>query len=161
MENKLRLRFLKEGKAKYISHLDLMETMKRAFLRAGIKLKYSQGFNPHPNISIALPLSVGCASLAELIDFKTEDYLLPDGLPDLLNNVLPDGIRVYEAYIPFVKFNLIKWVLIKAVLYYKETPQNIAKNLMNRFSVDCITVSKKTKRGITDINLKQHFRDIS
>ena len=57
--DKLRLRFEKTGRAVYISHLDLMQTMQRAFARAEYDLKYSEGFNPHPQISILLPLSVG------------------------------------------------------------------------------------------------------
>ena len=68
--DKLRLRFTKTGRAVYISHLDLMHTMQRAFSRAGYELKYSEGFNPHPQISIALPLSVGAASLCEIMDFR-------------------------------------------------------------------------------------------
>ena len=60
--DKLRLRFEKTGRAVWISHLDLMHTIQRAFSRAGYELKYSEGFNPHPQISIALPLSVGMAS---------------------------------------------------------------------------------------------------
>ena len=52
--DKLRLRFEKTGRAVYISHLDLMATMQRAFARAGLELKYSEGFNPHPLISILL-----------------------------------------------------------------------------------------------------------
>ena len=50
--DKLRLRFEKTGRAIYISHLDLMSTMQRAFARAELELKYSEGFNPHPLISI-------------------------------------------------------------------------------------------------------------
>ena len=57
--DKMRLRFEKTGRAIYISHLDMMRTMQRVFARAGLELKYSEGFNPHPQISIALPLSVG------------------------------------------------------------------------------------------------------
>ena len=68
--NKLRMRFSKTGRAIYISHLDLMATMQRAFSRAGSRLQYSEGFNPRPQISIALPLSVGTASLCELMDFR-------------------------------------------------------------------------------------------
>ena len=59
--DKYRLLFSKTGRAVYISHLDLMRTLTRAFLRAECRLKYSEGFNPHPQISIALPLSVDVA----------------------------------------------------------------------------------------------------
>ena len=69
MPEKLRLRFEKTGRAIYISHLDLMRTMQRVFLRADCPLKYSEGFNPHALISILLPLSVGVGSVCELMDF--------------------------------------------------------------------------------------------
>ena len=76
--DKYRMLFAKTGRAVYISHLDLMRTITRAFLRAECRLKYSEGFNPHPNISIALPLSVGCESVCEIMDFKMlEDNKIP------------------------------------------------------------------------------------
>ena len=71
--NKLRLRFEKTDRAIYISHLDLMRTMQRAFNRAGYALKYSEGFNPRPQISIALPLSVGMGSVCEIMDFTLKE----------------------------------------------------------------------------------------
>ena len=160
MDNKIRLLFSKTGKAIYMSHLDLMATMQRSLLRTGIKLQYSQGFNPHPVLSIALPLSVGYSSLCELIDFKTENYLLPDGLPDLINEKLPDGIKIIEAYIPLKKFNAIKWIQYEGKLYYNKIPDNITCHLADRFSSDNIIIHKKTKRGVTEINIAPHFRDM-
>ena len=73
MPEKLRLRFEKTGRAIYISHLDLMRTMQRVFLRADCPLKYSEGFNPHALISILLPLSVGVGSVCELMDFQVRE----------------------------------------------------------------------------------------
>ena len=54
-----RLAFSKSDTAKFISHLDLMRTLQRAVLRAGIPIKHTEGFNPHAFVSIPLPLSVG------------------------------------------------------------------------------------------------------
>ena len=79
--DKLRLRFEKTGRAVYISHLDLMHTMQRVFSRAGFELKYSEGFNPHPQISIALPLSVGTASECEIMDFRLREDVDLAALP--------------------------------------------------------------------------------
>lgn len=56
---KLRLLFRKEGRAVYISHLDLLRTFQRVFLREGLVLRHSQGFHPHPLLSFALPLPGG------------------------------------------------------------------------------------------------------
>ena len=53
-----RLLFEKKGSAVWISHLDLMRLFQRAFKRADLPLKHTQGFNPRPSVSIALPLSV-------------------------------------------------------------------------------------------------------
>ena len=59
---KYRLQFSKEGETKYVSHLDLVRLFTRAFKRAELPLAYSEGFNPHPKMSIGLPLSVGVTS---------------------------------------------------------------------------------------------------
>ena len=72
---------LKRPPAVYISHLDLMQTMQRAFSRTGYELKYSEGFNPHPQISIALPLSVGAASFCEIMDFKLKGEAYISDIP--------------------------------------------------------------------------------
>ena len=77
-----RLAFEKTGRAIYISHLDLMRTMQRAFLRAGLPLAYSQGFNPHARMRVLLPLSVGMASFCERMDVLLREELPPEALPE-------------------------------------------------------------------------------
>ena len=114
MSDKLRLRFEKTGRAVYISHLDLMHTMQRAFNRAGLPLKYSEGFNPHPQIAIALPLSVGTGSLCEIMDFKLKGEANLQELPERLTAVMPEGIRVLEAYEPQRKVAELKWLQVEA-----------------------------------------------
>jgi radical SAM-linked protein len=157
---KLRLRFSKTGEAKFMSHLDLMATLQRALIRAGVKLRYTQGFNPHPSISIALPLSVGQSSFCELVDFKTENYLLPDGLPQIINDVLPDGIEVLEAYTPLKKFDKISWIKVNGELYYDKMAPGVAEDLTCRFAVESIFVEKKSKRGVREIDIAPHISDV-
>ena len=53
-----RMRFEKTGKAIWMSHLDTIRLMQRAFRRAGVLLHHSQGYTPHAYISLPLPLSV-------------------------------------------------------------------------------------------------------
>ena len=159
-DNKLRLRFSKTGNAIYMSHLDLMETMKRAFIRAGIKLKYSQGFNPHPFISIALPLPVGISSSCELLDFKCDENLLPDGLLQIINDVLPKGIEVTGIYPPVSKFAEIKWLKIDGEFKYSTIIPNINLMLTNRFNEKSIIILKKTKRGVSEIDIAPHIHEI-
>ncbi|MDR3729737.1 MAG: TIGR03936 family radical SAM-associated protein, partial [Oscillospiraceae bacterium] len=66
--SKLRLLFSKEAQASYISHLDLMRTFQRVFPRTGLEISHSNGFHPHPILSVVLPLPVGQSSVCELLD---------------------------------------------------------------------------------------------
>ena len=70
---KNRLLFSKTGRACYISHLDLMATFQRVFLRAGVPIWQTQGFNKHAYVSIALPLSVGYSSDCEILEFNLDE----------------------------------------------------------------------------------------
>ena len=63
--SKLRLLLVKEAQASYISHLDLLRTIQRAFPRTELEIRHSQGYHPHPIISIVLPLPVGQSSDCE------------------------------------------------------------------------------------------------
>ena len=144
--NKLRLRFEKTGRAVYISHLDLMAVMQRAFARADLPLKFSEGFNPHPQISILLPLSVGTASICELMDFRLLEERDLKTLPDRLTAVLPDGIRALEAYESVRKSAQLKWLDIEGILEY-DTVKPRADELDAFFSRPELTIEKKTKRG--------------
>lgn len=144
--DKLRLRFEKTGRAIYISHLDLMAVMQRAFARADLPLKFSEGFNPHPQISILLPLSVGTASICELMDFRLLEERDLKTLPDRLTAVLPDGIRALEAYESVRKSAQLKWLDIEGMLEY-DTVKPMADKLDAFFSRPELTIEKKTKRG--------------
>ena len=95
---KLRLLFTKEAQASYISHLDTMRTFQRVFPRAELHLKHSNGFHPHPIISIVLPLPVGQSSDCELLDFETVEETDGAGIAEKLNTGLPAGLRVRECY---------------------------------------------------------------
>ena len=87
--SKLRLLFEKQGTACYISHLDLMRTFQRLFLRGGMFVKHSQGFHPHPIMSILLPLPVGQSSCCELLDFEVESEVDLETLPRFAERRVP------------------------------------------------------------------------
>jgi radical SAM-linked protein len=155
---KIRIKYEKTGKAMYISHLDLTATMQRAFLRAGIKLKYSEGFNPHPYMSVALPLSVGNESICELMDIAISDNELPD--IDIIK--LPEGIKVLDVYRPVRKFSEIKWVEIAGTLHYEtQLSDSLIEKLMQCYSKKNITISKRTKRGNKELDIAPFINDIS
>lgn len=155
--SKIRFRYEKVGKAKYLSHLDLMATMQRAFIRAGIKLRYSEGFNPHPYMSVALPLSVGCESICELMDVGIVD----DVIPDIKGISLPEGIVILDAYKPLRKFNEITWIEVSSKMHYNEQiTDDILYVLKQRFAGSEIVISKRTKRGFKELDIAPYIKDV-
>lgn len=158
---KLRLRFSKTGRAVYISHLDLMRTMQRAFLRGEIPLKYSEGFNPHAQIAIALPLSVGASSVCELMDFSLREYMSPDTVLYRLNRSLPEGIEVSEIYESDRKFRDIKWIDVTGRFEYdKGGAEDKISALEEFFSRGSIVIEKKTKRGTGPADIAPAIRSV-
>ena len=159
MPEKLRMRFSKTGRAIWLSHLDLMRTMQRAFLRAGYPLKYSEGFNPHAQISILLPLRVGCASECELMDFQlTEDADLA-ALPARLSAVLPEGIVVHEAYEAGTKAKYLKWLRVTGRYEYDARDgAAMAARLAEFYARPAIVITRKTKRGEGEMDLVPAIR---
>ena len=158
--DKLRLRFEKTGRAVYISHLDLMATMQRAFARAELPLKYSEGFNPHPLISILLPLSVGTASVCELMDFRLREEVDLSTIPERLTGVLPEGIRVLDAYPSERKSAQLKWLRVSGLLEFDRGAPP-PKALETFFGQESIVIEKKTKRGLGESDIRPAIRELS
>ena len=160
--NKLRMRFSKTGRAIYISHLDLMATMQRAFSRAGSRLQYSEGFNPRPQISIALPLSVGTASLCELMDFRLLEEVDITSLAARLNATMPEGITVQEIYEPTRKNAELKWLAVDGLFEYDDRQVDIIqKQLAAFFGRPSIVIEKKTKRCFGEVDIRPAIREIA
>lgn len=152
-----RLLFSKTGRAKYISHLDLMRTFQRAFVRAKIQIKHTEGFNPHPFVSIALPLSVGFSSDCEILEFGLlggADYAQ---VPQRLNAVLPEGIVIHACYPAQRKIKELTHLNYILNLEYSEgRPANAElamSSLLNRESIVVKKKSNKAKRGYTEVDL--------
>ena len=160
---KLRLRFAKSGRAVYISHLDLMRTMQRIFLRAGYSLKYSEGFNPHAQISILLPLSVGHSSSCELMDFQlTDENVDLSELPARLTKASPEGIVALEAYEMSRKVKELKWLRIAGRFEYDDRSLPKMADALNKFyAADSIVIEKKTKRGMGHGDIAPAIKEIS
>jgi radical SAM-linked protein len=95
---RLRIRFSRGQELKFISHLDIMRLWQRVLTRAGISLAYSEGFNPHPRISLALPLAVGVTSEVELMDIILTKPVSPHLFTAAVSQQLPAGIKIWQVY---------------------------------------------------------------
>ena len=153
---KHRLAFSKADTAKFISHLDLMRTFQRSFLRAGIAIKHTEGFNPHAFVSIPLPLSVGFSSGCEVLECQVLDTPL-DQVPAKMNAALPAGItvqRCYEAVRPVKELCYVNYIV--TLEYEAGAPfgaDTAIQELLSRESLVVRKRSKKAKSGFTEVDL--------
>ena len=147
-----RLLFEKTGNAVWMSHLDLMRLFQRAFKRAGLPLTHTQGFNPRPSVSIALPLSVGVESVCELLDFDLDGETVPCGeIYTRLNNALVSGVQVRQVYEVGKKIKELSYLHCVVTLEYDSgIPVNVETALIELFAKESLLVSKKSKNGMQE-----------
>lgn len=93
---KIRIRFSKTGKMKFVGHLDVMRYFQKAIKRAGIDIAFTQGFSPHPIMSFALPLGVGVTSDGEYIDVQVNSTKSSEESIDALNSAMAEGFKVTD-----------------------------------------------------------------
>lgn len=148
----LRLLFEKTGNAVWVSHLDLMRLFQRAFKRAGLPLTHTQGFNPRPSVSIALPLSVGVESVCELLDFTLDGETVPcEEIYKRLNAALVPGVRVREVYDTGRKLKELAFLDCTVALEYDSgIPADAQQELQKLFNAESLIVPKKGKNGVQD-----------
>ncbi len=151
-----RLLFEKTGNAIWISHLDLMRLFQRAFKRAGLQLTHTQGFNPRPSVSIALPLSVGVESVCELLDFDLEGGAVScEEIQERLNGALVPGIQVKAVYEDGKKLKHLAYLDTLVTLEYDQgVPTGACEQINGLFAREEVPVEKRTKSGtVQDQNI--------
>ena len=162
--SKLRLLFVKEGPAAYISNLDLLRTVQRAFPRTELDIKHSQGFHPHPIISIVLPLPVGQSSDCELLDFEVTQDTDGRGIAEKLNTGMPSGLRVLDCYPASRPVRDLAYLRADVTFEYDAgVPAGAAEALTALFTRPALVIQKRTKRkDLADVDIapmiqKVHF----
>ena len=93
-KQRLRMRFSKDGPARFISHLDLSRTLERALNRAQFPIAYTQGFNPQPRMQFADALPLGLTSECEIVDFWLKVKIEPEETLTALKAKMASGIGV-------------------------------------------------------------------
>ncbi len=153
--SKLRMLFVKEAQASYISHLDLMRTIQRAFPRTELDIKHTQGYHPHPILSIVLPLPVGQQSDCELLDFEVEQEHDGTGIAEKINTGLPTGLRVlccYPARRPVKELCQLQADIV--LEYDRGVPAGAVQALTALFQRESLIIQKKTKRKeLADVDI--------
>ncbi len=160
--SKLRLLFVKEAQAAYISHLDLLRTFQRAFPRTELDISHSQGYHPHPIISIVLPLPVGQSSDCELLDFEVTQDTDGSGIAEKLNTGMPSGLRVLECYPAVRPVRELAYLRADVTLEYDGgVPHNAADALSALFRRESLVIQKRTKRReLAEVDIAPMIRSV-
>jgi radical SAM-linked protein len=137
----IRLAYHKTGRARFLSHLNTMRVFQQALTRAGLPLRYTEGFNPHIVLSIALPLGVGVESITERLDFGVTENISLGTLPQRLNAVLPEGFHVTQAVIGGRAISQIVFARYEIAVDSQAAPEQAAE----LFTTSAV-VQKRTKK---------------
>ena len=151
----VRVWFKKKGSARYISHLDLNRVMTRAIQHSRIPVWHTEGFNPHPFITFALPLSLGFCGEKETMDFKLLEDVSENEIIKRLNTCLPNGIEVYKVTEPVMKAGKIAFAKFEIKFESEDvTSEKLFELTRSLFAKEKIEVEKRSKKGMKLIDIK-------
>lgn len=163
----VRVWFHKNLRAKYISHLDLMRSMTRAVKRSGIKVWYTEGYNPHPYITFPLPLPLGVESDRECMDIKVEDDVKLEEIKKSFEGKMPEGLDVFDVTLALHDAKQIRSASyeIKMKFDLSVHAENYLKEAKNAIDKKILVGHKKGKQGrkkvIKQIELSDYILDFS
>ncbi|MBZ0220774.1 MAG: TIGR03960 family B12-binding radical SAM protein [Candidatus Methylomirabilis sp.] len=158
---RVRLRYSKTDGARLLGHLELMAAVIRGIRRAGLPIRYSQGFHPMPKLSFGQPLPVGIESMDEYMDMELSGKTDPAGLVESLNREMPEGIRFLSASSLPLKLPLPSGIMTEYIITLKDGPlgldidsERIDGFLRDFLSRDSIPVSIEKEGRTRDIDLR-------
>ena len=143
----VRVWFHKTGAIRYISHLDLMRTMTRAIRRSRIPLWYTEGFNPHPYMTFALPLSLGMQSECESMDIRIEGEMTNDEICRALQEAMPQGIEITAVKDPVLDPKFIAAARFSVRFLNAAAPASLLQGAREMLSGESLIVQKLGKKG--------------
>lgn len=157
---RLRIKFRKYGPVRYIGHLDVMRFFQKAIRRAEIDVAYTQGFSPHQIMAFAAPLGVGLTSNGEYMDIEVHSMVSCQDIMTKLNDASVPGIEIISVKIlPDTAGNAMASVAAAAYTVRfrdgREPATDIAAILPEFLAKERIPVTKKTKKGSRELDLKQ------
>jgi len=140
---------------KYISHLDFLRCVNRSFKRAKIPVKYSNGFNPHVLLNIALPCPVGVSSVCEMLDIELYEKMDTSLIKEKLASALPVGIEVIDVCERLGKKDFFE---ISSALYDVSFKSDKEIDINKFVNEPEFLIEKKSKRGVKEVNIKDFVK---
>lgn len=155
----VRLRFYKRGSLAYIAHLDLVRTLTKSIARAGIPVRYSEGFNPHPRLSFATAMSIGLESACEFLDIRLLKEVDPNALLEAFNQSLTPELQATEAYLPERKFTDILYSSYRIEIVTEAASDALAATCEAALTGGPVVVFKRSKSGDKDTDISGGIRE--
>lgn len=152
----VRIWFQKVGAAKYVSHLDLARCMSRVLKISRLPVWYTEGYNPRIYMTFAMPLSLGVSGLRECMDIRLTEEVAPQEIKTRLNARLPNELKVLDVTEPKMKFEEIAHADYELRLE-TENPQELEERLRSMLSGSTLLVTKHSKKGEREIDIKPYF----
>lgn len=156
---KARMKFNKSGSMKFIGHLDVMRYFQKAIRRSEIDVCYSQGFNPHQQLSFASPLGVGLTSDGEYMDIQLNSITSSEDIKNRLNETMTDEMQILNVKV-LPEDSKTSMALLAAADYKVsvkdgyEVCEEFPKKLLAFLEKDSLMIVKKTKKSEQEIDLK-------
>lgn len=164
---KVRIKFSKQGPVKFIGHLDVMRYFQKAMRRAGIDIKYSEGFSPHQVMSFAAPLGLGLTSNGEYMDIEVNSMTDCESMVSQLNSVMVEGIQVLECHKLADRAKNAMSIVAAAdyTLTFREgkapaDTEAFFAGLAEFYKQDQIVMIKKSKKGEREVDLKPSIYEL-
>lgn len=152
--------FEKTGRMSWFSHLDLQSTMQRALRRAKLPVRYSQGYNPHVNLSFATALSVGLNSVCEILDVEMEEEVAPEIFVEKLNPALPEGLKCHKAALIDDKVPAMMALMKEAEYTIKVKGIDLTEKVNAMLKADEVLAEKHTKTTTKTVNIRPLIHDL-
>ncbi len=151
----VRAYFSKTGRLKYISHLDLQRAIARLLVRSGLPIVYTEGFNPHPRLNIALPLSVYQEGENEAFDFRIARELPPEEIISALNAKMFPGSSI--SAVEYLNGKNAP----KSAVYRLEMETDMEPDGFKRALAGEMKVLKRSKSGEKEVDIAPMIKLIS
>lgn len=156
-----RLKYAKSENARYISHLDFVRVLNRTIRRSNLPVTYTEGFNPHPVMVVAMPIGVGATSEDEYIDIDFDEKLPEDVVFNTFKKTFPDGIDVLAAKLACESMPSFKKLDMASYVCEIETRGLKEPDLKGFLNQEEIIVSKKSKSSVKDVDIKNDIKELS
>lgn len=162
-KNKVRFRFGKDSRYKYMGHLDNLRLIERVLRKSKLPIMYTQGFNPSMKLSFGPPLTLGFTSETEFMDITFDSNFMPY-MTKTLEESMPEGLILYDAKIIFSKKKSISALLNRAVytIELDKIPDldSLEDKIVKFLAKENVEVERQKKKGTIVVDLRTAIYEI-